>query len=58
MGAPGEVVEMYREIMGIELTVANYTLKLRDEWLILLACGIIFLVIGMCMLKYQKKTDR
>ncbi|MBQ7925190.1 MAG: ABC transporter permease [Lachnospiraceae bacterium] len=58
VGAPGEVVEMYREIMGIELTVADYTLKLRDEWLILLACGIIFLVIGMCMLKYQKKTDR
>ncbi len=57
-GLPIEIVDEYREIMGIQLTVADYTLTLRDEWLILLACGIIFLVIGMCMLKYEKKTDR
>ncbi len=57
-GLPMEVVDEYREIMGIQLTVADYTLTLRDECLILLACGIIFLVIGMCMLKYEKKTDR
>lgn len=57
-GLPAEVVDEYREIMGIQLTVADYTLTLRDEWLILLACGIIFLAIGMCMLKYEKKTDR
>ncbi len=57
-GLPMEVVDEYREIMGIQLTVADYTLTLRDEWLILLACGMIFLVIGICMLKYEKKTDR
>lgn len=57
-GIPIDVVEEYREIMGIQLTVANYTLKIRDEWLILFVCGIIFLAIGMCMLKYEKKTDR
>lgn len=57
-GIPMDVVEEYSEIMGIRLTIADYTLKLRDEWLILFVCGIIFLAIGMCMLKYQKKTDR
>lgn len=57
-GVPMDIVEEYREIMGIRLTVADYTLKLRDEWIILLACGMIFLGIGMCMLKYEKKTDR
>jgi len=57
-GVPAEVVDEYREIMGIQLKMADYTLTIRDEWLILLACGIIFLIIGICMLKYEKKTDR
>lgn len=57
-GLPVEVIDEYCEIMGIQLKVADYTLTLRDEWLILLACGIIFLVIGMCLLKYEKKMDR
>lgn len=57
-GVPMDIVEEYREIMGIRLTIADYTLKLRDEWIILFACGMIFLGIGMCMLKYEKKTDR
>lgn len=57
-GVPVEVIDEYCEIMGIQLRVADYTLTLRDEWLILLAYGIIFLIIGMCMLKYEKKMDR
>jgi len=57
-GVPVDIVDEYREIMGIQLKVADYTLTLRDEWLILLACGIIFLVIGMCLLKYEKRMDR
>ncbi|MDE6387559.1 MAG: ABC transporter permease [Lachnospiraceae bacterium] len=57
-GVPEEIVEEYRNAMGIRLTVADYTLTIRDEWLILFGCGIIFLVIGMCMLKYSKKADR
>lgn len=57
-GVPLNVVEEYSEIMGIKLTVGDYALALRDEWIILFACGIIFLAIGMCMLKYEKKTDR
>lgn len=57
-GVPEEIVEEYRNAMGIHLQVADYTLTIRDEWLILLGCGMIFLVIGMCMLKYGKKADR
>ncbi|MBO5486184.1 MAG: hypothetical protein J5988_04540, partial [Eubacterium sp.] len=57
-GVPQNIVDEYSQVMGITLNISDYTLNLRDEWLILLACGIIFLAIGMCMLKYQKKTDR
>ena len=57
-GLPMDVVEEYSEIMGIQLTVADYTLTLQDEWLIIFGCGIIFLGIGMCMLKHEKRTDR
>ncbi len=57
-GVPVEIVEEYREIMGIQLTIGDYILKLRDEWIVLFVCGIIFLAIGMFMLKYEKKTDR
>lgn len=57
-GVPAEVTEEYCEIMGIRLKVADYALTVREEWLILLVCGIVFLMIGMCMLKYEKKTDR
>lgn len=57
-GVPEAVVEEYRKAMGISLTISDYTLKPLDEWLILLGCGIIFLIIGMGMLKYGTKTDR
>lgn len=57
-GVPANIVEKYNEVMGIRLTIADYTLKLRDEWIILLICGTIFLALGMCMLKYEKRTDR
>lgn len=55
---PVEVVREYREVMGIDLRVFERTLTVRDEWILLLMCGIIFLAIGACMLKYGKKTDR
>lgn len=57
-GIPTAVAEEYSEVMGIQLKIAEYTLKLREEWIILFGCGIIFLVIGLGMLKYEKKTDR
>lgn len=55
---PAEAAEEYMEAMGIKLTVSDYTLRLRDEWLILLVCGTIFMLAGIWMLKHEKKTDR
>lgn len=57
-GVQENIVNEYSRTMGIQLTISDYTLKMRDEWLILLGCGIIFLVLGMCLLKYSKKADR
>lgn len=57
-GIPEDIVEEFNIAMGIELAVSDYLLTLRDKWLLLFISGIIFLVVGMCMLKYQKKTDR
>lgn len=57
-GVPEDIVAEYSKVMGIKLTMLDYTLTLRDEWLILFACCIIFFGIGICMLKYEKKTDR
>lgn len=57
-GVQQNVVDGYCKAMGIQLTVSDYTLKMRDEWLIMLGCGIIFLIFGMCLLKYGKKADR
>lgn len=57
-GVPEDIVDEYRNAMGIRLTVSGYALTLRDDWLILFGCGMIFFVIGMCMLKYGKRADR
>ena len=57
-GVPEMITKEYQKAMGISLTVGEYTLKMRDEWLILISCGIIFLLVGIGMLKYSKKTDR
>jgi len=57
-GVPEMITKEYQKAMGICLTVGEYTLKMRDEWLILISCGIIFLLVGIGMLKYSKKTDR
>ena len=57
-GVPELITKEYEKAMGICLTIGDYTLKMRDEWLILISCGIIFLLVGIGMLKYSKKTDR
>lgn len=57
-GAPQSMVEEYTQAMGIRLTVWDYTLHPGDEWLILSVCGIIFLMLGMYMLRYGKRADR
>lgn len=57
-GVPQEVVTVYRQVMGIDLVVFDRVLGVTEEWLILLFCGIILLVISAFMLGYGKKTDR
>ena len=57
-GTSRELIAAYREEMGVDLQVLDNTLTVTQEWLLLSACGILFLIIGACMLKYGKKTDR
>lgn len=57
-GIPEEVIEEYRKAMGICLSIGEHEVGISEEWMILLACGILFLVIGVCVLKYSKKKDR
>lgn len=57
-GVPNEVVTEYRQAMGIDLEVFGKSLGITEEWLILLGCGIIFLIVGVLVLKYSKKADR
>ena len=57
-GVPDEYVASYSEAMGIKLELFDKTLGITEEWLILLACGIIFLIAGIFILKYSKKADR
>lgn len=57
-GTSRELIAAYREEMGVDLQVFEHTLTITQEWLLLVGCGILFLIIGACMLKYGKKTDR
>lgn len=55
---PTEYITEYKEVMGIELMVADNTMTIPEEIGILSMFGIVFFVIGICVLKYSKKTDR
>ena len=57
-GIPEDVLTEYRQAMGIELEVFGKTIGIAEEWLVLSVCGIIFLIGGILLLKYSKKTDR
>ena len=57
-GVPIEVVTEYRQVMGVDLQIGGHSLTVTEEWLLLFFCGILFFVIGACMLRYGKKTDR
>lgn len=57
-GTSEELIAKYREEVGVDLQVFAHTLTVTQEWLLLVGCGILFLIIGACMLKYGKKTDR
>ena len=55
---PPEVTTGYNSAMGIDLTIFDHTLSVTEELSILIAFGMIFLVVGILILKYGKKTDR
>lgn len=57
-GVPEDVIQEYRKVMGISLSVGGHGLEMMEELLILLVCGILFLSIGVWVLTHSKKTDR
>lgn len=57
-GLPDELVTEYCTAMGIRLEIFDKEIGITGEWTLLLLCGIIFLIIGVCVLKYSRKTDR
>ena len=57
-GTSQELIKEYRMEMGVDLQVFEHLLTVTQEWLLLLGCGILFLMVSACMLKYGKKTDR
>lgn len=57
-GVPEEVVSEYRLAMGIDLEVFGRVIGITEEWLILLVCGTILLIVGVLVLKSSKKADR
>lgn len=57
-GISSDIVDVYREEMGIDITAFDHLLSVTDEWIILLVCGIMCLIIGALMLRYSKKSDR
>ncbi|GFI04064.1 hypothetical protein IMSAGC005_02908 [Lachnospiraceae bacterium] len=57
-GLPDEVRAGYCEAMGIDLDLLGRNLNVRDEGILILLFGMVFLVIGTGVLKYGKKADR
>lgn len=57
-GAPEEFVREYRETMGIDLVVGKRQVLVHEEVILLLIFGAVFLMMGMFILKREKKQDR
>lgn len=55
---PDEFIGEYRGAMGIDLKIFDNVISVTEEWLLLLVCGIILLVVDIIVLKYGRKTDR
>lgn len=55
---PDEVIDEYCSVMGIDLKLFDNIIGVTKEWLLLLICGIILLVVDIIVLKYGRKTDR
>ena len=55
---PEEVTNTYREMMGIDLVVFDQKVTVERSLALLLIFGVIFLMIGVVVLRYKKRTDR
>lgn len=55
---PGQAVDTYCEAMGIGLFVFGNKVTAGMSLVLLLIFGIIFLMIGVCVVKFAKRTDR
>jgi len=55
---PDEVTDTYREMMGIDLIVFDHKVTVGMSLALLLIFGIIFLMIGVTVARYKKRTDR
>lgn len=55
---PEEVTDTYREMMGIDLVVFDQKVTVERSLALLLIFGVIFLMIGVVVVRYKKRTDR
>lgn len=57
-GAPVEVIEGYKQYMGITIDVGGKGLSLGMNLLVLLASGIIFMMIAIWLVSHKESSDR
>lgn len=57
-GVPDEIVKEYRLALGTDLEFFGARVSDSAAILILLACGVVFLIVGALVTKYMKKSDR
>lgn len=55
---PEEVTDTYREMMGIDLIVFDQKVTVGMSLALLLIFGVVFLMIGVAVVRHQKRTDR
>lgn len=57
-GLPSEFITIYKEEMGIDVTVFEHVMSMADICMLLFGVAVLFVMIDACILKYSKKTDR
>lgn len=57
-GIPTEVIDSYKEVMGIDLFVGGKNVDMNLELLLLFLAGLLFLVMGILLLVKRSKADR
>lgn len=57
-GVPSEIVDQYKEAMGISLKIGDTTINPIMQIAFLLICGIIFIVLSAVIMNKSRKQDR